>query len=82
MGSFITNYLSQRDDCRVSHMVEHKTGLDIYLTSQKIALAMSKKMKEHWKSAKKVISRAVHHTDHHTSKVVYRVTILFRLDGK
>ncbi len=79
---FVAGYLSQREDCSISKMVEFKTGLDVYLTSQKVALALAKQMQARWKSAKKLISRAVHHTDHNTSKVVYRVTILFRLDGK
>ncbi|MDO8556342.1 MAG: NMD3-related protein [Nanoarchaeota archaeon] len=79
---FIANFLSTRDDCKITKMEEFKTGLDVYLTSQKIALAMTKKMTARWKNAKRIISRAVHHTDHNTSKVVYRVTILFRLDGK
>ena len=75
---FVIKYLEQRKDCQISNVEELKTGLDIYLTSQRVALALGKKLKERFKGIL-IISRQLHHRDKFTSKDVYRVTVLFRL---
>ncbi len=76
---FVLKYLESRNDCQISNAVELKTGIDLYLTSQRATLAMGKKMKERFKGSTLKISRSIHHRDKFTSKDVYRVTVLFRL---
>lgn len=76
---FVLRYLENRKDCQISRVSKLKTGIDMYLTSQRVALALGKKLKQYFKGSTITISRTVHHTDRHTSKVKYRVTILFRM---
>src|SRR3989344_3659133 len=76
---FILGYLESRKDCQISNTAGLKTGIDLYLTSQRVALALGKKMKEHFKGSTLKISRSIHHRDRFTSKDVYQVTVLFRL---
>lgn len=56
-----------------------KTGIDMYLSSNRAALALGKRLKSAF-PGKLVLSRALHSTDRQTSKVKYRVTVLFRLE--
>lgn len=78
--SFVDEFLSNRKDCKISQVKELKTGVDLYLTSQRAARALGTKLKRRFKKGKLVTSRALHHQDRQTSKIVYRVTILFRLE--
>ncbi len=78
---FVYNEIDKRDDCLISKEEELKTGIDIYLTSQKFAQILGRKLKLRFRG-KTVISRTLFGINRMTSKKVYRVTILFRLEEK
>ncbi|MBI2107417.1 hypothetical protein HYT57_05525 [Candidatus Woesearchaeota archaeon] len=78
---FVYNEIDKRDDCLISKEEELKTGADIYLTSQKFAQILGRKLKVKFKG-KVTISRTLFGINKMTSKKVYRVTILFRLEEK
>ncbi|MBI4159223.1 hypothetical protein HY500_03115 [Candidatus Woesearchaeota archaeon] len=78
---FVYAQIDKRDDCLISKEEELKTGIDLYLTSQKFAQILGRRLKSKFKG-KVVISRSLFGINHMTSKKVYRVTILFRLEEK
>ncbi|HLD12267.1 MAG TPA: NMD3-related protein [Candidatus Nanoarchaeia archaeon] len=76
---FVMAFLAGRKDCEVTKVVEFKNGVDLYMTSQRVALALGKRLRERFPEGEKVISRMLHHRDHFTSKEVFRVTVLFKM---
>lgn len=76
---YVMGFLAGRKDCEVTKVVEFKNGVDLYVTAQRVAIALGKKLKERFPDGEKVISRMLHHRDHFTSKEVFRVTVLFRM---
>ena len=78
---FIFELISARNDVTVSKIEELKTGCDIYLSNQKFARGtLAKQLKKKYKNSKVVISKALYGQHKMTSKLVYRATILFRLE--
>jgi len=76
---FVYNEIDKREDCLISREEGLKTGVDLYLTSQKFAQILGRKLKLKFKG-KVTISRTLFGINKMTSKKVYRVTILFRLE--
>ena len=74
---FIITHVKSRNDVSIAKIEKIKTGIDIYLTSQKFARALGKKLKKSFKGELKM-SRSLHSTDRNTSKKLYRATVLFR----
>lgn len=74
---FIITDIKKRDDVKITKIEKLKTGIDLYLTSQRFARALGKKLKKSFKGELKT-SRSLHSTDRNTSKKLYRVTVLFR----
>ncbi len=58
---------------------KHKTGMDYYISSNRFLLQLGKKLKKSFKGEFKV-SRRIYTQDRMSSKNVYRVTVLFRLE--
>lgn len=58
-----------------------KNGFDIYVDSNQYALSLGKKLKKRF-DGKVTLSRALHSTHRLTSKQLFRVTLLFRLNEK
>jgi len=77
MFRFIDNQLKGRKDVFVAKEEELKTGVDIYISSWRFAIALGRKLKRSYKGEIK-ISRRLHTRNKITSKDVYRVTVLFR----
>ncbi len=78
---FIFELISARNDVTVSKIEELKTGCDIYLSNQKFARGtLAKQLKKKYKNSKVIISKALYGQHKMTSKLVYRATILFRLE--
>lgn len=75
---FITQQIKNRKDIFISKVNELKTGIDIYISDQRFARSLGKKLKNKFKG-KLVLSRKLHTVSRRTSKPLYRVTILFRL---
>ncbi len=77
--NFVDEFLSRRGDCKITQIKTLKTGIDLYLTSQRAARALGGKLKRRFKNGELTLSRSLHHRDRFTSKEAYRVTVLFRM---
>ncbi len=64
---------------KISKEVKSKHGIDLYLSSQRFAISLSRRLKKSFKKGEVKISRSLFTTNRQTSKRVYRVTVLFRL---
>jgi NMD protein affecting ribosome stability and mRNA decay len=77
--NFIKNQFKNNDKVWVAKYETLKNGVDIYVSSNHFLLALGKKLNKSFKGELKT-SRKLHTQDRQTSKQVYRVTVLFRLD--
>jgi len=75
---FIKKEIDNRESVFVSNIVEKKFGIDIYISSQRFAQRIGKKLKEKFNGELKV-SRTLHGKDRQKGKLIYRVTVCFRL---
>lgn len=75
--------IKNMEDSRVgiAREVITKNGFDIYIDSNQYALALGKRLKKRFQG-KVTLSRALHSTHKMTSKQLFRVTMLFRMDKK
>ena len=62
----------------VTRIEEQKTGIDIYLTSQKFARSLGPKMKKRFRGWELKMTRKIHTRDKLKSRNVYRATILMK----
>ena len=77
---FVLDLVEKRNDVKISKINELKTGFDVYLTNQKCARgALATQLKKKFKG-KLIISKSLYGQDKLTSRLVYRATVLFRLD--
>ena len=58
-----------------------KNGFDLWIDSNQYAIALGKKLKKRF-DGKVIVSSALHSTHRLTSKQLFRVTMLFRLNEK
>ena len=65
-------------DVFISKVEELKTGIDIYLSSQKFARSLGERLKRQFKGWKLTITRKIFACNRLTSKTLYRATVLFR----
>lgn len=77
--NFIKNQFKNNQKAWISKVVNLKTGVDLYISSNKFLLSLGKKLKKSFKGELKK-SRKLHTQNRLTSKKVYRGTICFRLD--
>lgn len=75
---YIINEIENRKNVYIAKKIEKKYGIDIYITSNSFAMALGKKLKHKFNGDLK-LSRALYCTDRLTSRLLYRVTVLFRL---
>lgn len=75
---FIRNQVDKRNDTFISKEELVKTGVDIYITSQRFARTLGKKLKDNFKGELK-ITRTIFGYSKKRSRIVYRGTVLFRL---
>ena len=75
---FVINQTEERKDVSISEIFILKTGYDVYLTSQKYAQTIARKLKVRFKGSLKV-SRKLYGFSKKKGKLVYRLTICFRL---
>ena len=76
--NFISNQFKRNEKVWIAKQERLKTGIDLYISSNKFLLALGKKLKKSFKGELKT-SRKLHTKNRLTSKNVYRVTVLFRL---
>ena len=78
---FVFDLINSRNDTKVSKIEELKTGCDIYITNQKFARGtLAKQLKKKFKGSKILITKSLYGQHKMTSKLIYRATILFRMD--
>ena len=77
--NFVKKRIKERKNVFISKEVKLKTGLDLYLSSWRFAAALARKLKKRFGGSIK-ITRKLHTQSRQTSKRVYRMTILFRLE--
>ena len=64
----------------ISHIEELKTGIDIYMSSQKFARMAGERLKKKFPSGTLVITKKMHTMDRMKSKILSRATVLFRYE--
>ncbi len=77
--TFISEELHKRPDVFISKEVEHKYGMDFYISSNEFTKSLGQKLKRKFKNNELILSRALYSKNKMTSKLLYRVTVLFRL---
>ena len=76
--NFVKEMVDKRENCRISKEDVLKTGVDLYMTNQKFTVALGKRLREKFKG-KTLITRQLFSINRNTSRKVYRVTVLFRM---
>ena len=76
---FLLEELSKRQDVFISKEVHLKNGVDIYLSSHQFTKSLGQRLKRKYKNSDLKISRTLYSRSRMTSKLLYRVTVLFRL---
>lgn len=74
---FVKEKIKSRKGVFISKEIKLKTGLDIYMSSQRLAQDIGKKLKQRFKGTTK-LSRSLYGINKLTSKKVYRVTVCYR----
>lgn len=77
--NFIKNQFKNNPKVWIANQEKLKTGIDLYISSNRFLLSLGKKLKKSFKGELKT-SRKLHTKSRITSKNIYRVTVLFRLD--
>ncbi len=75
--NFIRNQFKNNSKVWIAKEERLKTGIDLYISSNKFLLSLGKKLKKSFKGELK-ISRKLFTKNRLTSKMVYRMTVLFR----
>jgi len=77
---FVIENVSRRNDVKISKINELKTGYDVYLTNQRYARgALASQLRRKFKG-KLIITKALYGQHKITSRLIYRATVLFRLN--
>src|SRR3989344_5832341 len=74
--NYLLREIDQRDDILIAKEERHKTGIDYYVTSNTAAKAVGQKLKKRFKGELKV-TRKLFGVNRLTSKMLWRVTVLF-----
>lgn len=74
---FIRNQCKKKGNVAITRYEESRTGVDLYITSQKFARSLGPKLKKVFGGELK-ITRKIHTRDKMTNRDLYRATILFR----
>jgi len=75
---FVESQLKNRKDLFVSKVIKKKFGTDFYISSQKFARSLGKKLKEKFEGELKA-SKTLHGRDRQKSTLLYRSTICFKV---
>ena|SRR3989344_6319842 len=76
---FIKNQLKKRENVWIAKEEKQENGVDLYISSNSFLLALGKKLKKTFKGELKT-SKRLYSQSKMTSKLVYRGTVLFRMD--
>ena len=75
---YVLEEVGKRKDVFIAKTEELKTGIDIFLSSQRFARMLGKKLKDRFKGTV-TISKKINRLDRQTGVILYRATVLFRL---
>jgi len=75
---YVKKKIQEDGNIFISKEVELKTGIDLYLNSNRFAIALGKMLKKRFKGTV-TLSRSLYSRDKQTMKLLYRVTVCFRL---
>lgn len=76
---FINDIICRRNDVKISKLIEHKTGIDVYLTNQRFTRGtLGPQLKKQFKGDL-TVTKELYGRDKHTHRLLYRATVLFRL---
>lgn len=76
--AFVRRQISKKPNVFIAKEVKQKNGIDLYLSSQHFMQSLGKKLKKSFVGELK-ISKKLYTRHHLTSKLVYRVNVLFKL---
>ena len=76
---YVLDAIENSKDCTIAKIEEDKNGMDIQVSSQRFARALGKKLTRRFDGELK-LSRKLFTRDMYTSKEIYRVTVLFRMN--
>lgn len=74
---YIFKEIENRNNVFISKRVDIKTGIDLYITSYRFAVSLARNMKKKFGGTIK-ISKQLYSQHRLTSKLIYRVTILYK----
>jgi len=77
--NFIRNQFRNNEKVWIAKEERLKTGIDLYISSNRFLLSLGKKLKKSFKGELKT-SRKLFSKSRITSKQLYRVTVLFKLE--
>ncbi len=78
---FVEQLVNARNDTKISKVMELKTGYDVYLTNQRFARgALVGQLKRKFRDGKVTITKALYGQHKMSSRLIYRATVLFRLN--
>ncbi|MFH1590856.1 MAG: NMD3-related protein [archaeon] len=66
-----------KDGLSISKVIKQKTGIDLFLSSQRKTLSIGRELRKHFGGEVK-ISRKLHTQDKQTTRNLYRVTVFYR----
>ncbi|MBS3168134.1 hypothetical protein J4216_03360 [Candidatus Woesearchaeota archaeon] len=79
--NFVIGLVEARKGTSISKIDELKTGYDVYISDQKFARSgLVSSLRKKYKNSKVVITKSLYGIHRMKSKLIYRATILFRLD--
>ena len=76
--NYIIKKTEERKNVFISKIEQLKEGLDIYISSQRFAIALGRKLKASRKNGTLKITRSLYSKNRQTGKNIYRITVLFR----
>lgn len=75
---YVLDAISKRKNVFIAKEVKLKTGIDLYLTSYRFAVSIARDLKRRF-GGEINISRQLFTQHYLTSKLVYRITVLYRV---
>ena len=75
--AFIKKDINKRNDVFISKVEDKKFGTDIYISSQRYARSLARKLQQQFKGEMK-LTYTLHTEDRQTSRKLHRATLLFR----
>lgn len=75
---YVLDEISKRKNVYIAKEVKLKTGIDLYITSYRFTVSIARNMKKKF-GGEITISKQLFTQHHLTSKLVYRITVLYRL---